>query len=64
MPVAIPTAERCNLSSSMGNYTYNKTGITHEPCIALTKYRLLAIIKIAQVEVHPKTENRPLSCYI
>ena len=60
--VAISIAERRNLSSSMGNYTYNKTGITHESCIALTKYRLLAIIKIKQVEVHPKTENRPLSC--
>ena len=62
--VAIPTADRRNPSSVTGNYTYNKTGITHEPCIALTKYRLLAIIKIERVEVHPKTENRPLSCYI
>ena len=33
MPVAIPTAERFNLSSSMGNYTYNKTGVTHELCV-------------------------------
>ena len=53
--VAIPTADRRNPPSVTGNYTYNKTCITHEPCIALTKYRLLAIIKIAQVEVCLKT---------